>query len=447
MNPHATQTAALARFIVTSRFDTMPPKVRHAGKRALLNFLGTALGGAHDPAIDTAAAVLGPLSGPAAARVIGRNERFDMLTAAFLNAASGNVLDFDDTHHPTVIHPTSPIAPALLALAETHRMSGADLLHALVLGMEVACRLGNAVTTSHYIRGWHITSTCGAVGAAAASCRALALTEEQTVWALGLGANQACGLVECLGSMAKSVSVGNAARSGVVSALLARAGLTAAPQTLEGPRGFVPVMSDAPDPTRLTTDLGEHWEVMNNALKPYPSGVVLHPVVDACLELRAQQRIAPESIARVRVRGNPLLAQRADRPQPASGREAAVSAQHTVAVCFLFGAAGVAEYRDALTADPIVRDLGGRVSVDADPSIAVEGAQVTVELTSGSTHTATIAHALGSLAAPMSDTQLEAKVRGLAVQHGGDVPVARLIDTAWRLDLLADAASLLDLAA
>jgi 2-methylcitrate dehydratase PrpD len=440
-------TTRIAHFIAQSQWEDIPASVRHEAKRCLLNFMGAALGGARDEAIERAIAVMSPLAGPRQASVIGRPEGFDMLTAAFVNAASGNVLDFDDTHHPTVIHPTSPIAPPLLALSERQRLAGKLLLHALTLGIEVACRLGNAVTVQHYTRGWHITSTCGVVGAAAACAKILNLDAERTARALGLAANQACGFVESLGSMAKSVSVGNAARNGLFAALLAEQGYTAAPRTLEGPRGFVQVTSDAPDLGALTDRLGEHWEVTRNALKPYPSGVVLHPVIDACLALRAQAGIAARAITRVNVRGNPLLSQRADRPAPRSGREAAVSAQHTVAVCFLFGDAGVRRYTDECVNDPAVQALGAHVSVTDDPNCAVESAQVSVELTDGRTHSAHIAHALGSLSRPMSDLELEAKVRDLAASCIREGTVNAMIDTVWRLDGKDDASELLRLLA
>jgi 2-methylcitrate dehydratase PrpD len=434
-------TATLARFITDSSWGDIPERVKHEAKRALLNFMGAALGGSHDLAIEHAIAALGQFSGPPQASVIGRTQRFDLLNAAFLNAASGNVLDYDDTHHPTVVHPTSPVAPVLLALAEHAPMSGAGFLHALILGIETACRLGQTVSPQHYVRGWHITSTCGVVGAAAAAAKALHLDLEATTNALGLGANQACGLVESLGSMAKSLSVGNAARNGMLAAWLAREGFTAAPATLEGPRGFAHVMADDPRLRALTDGLGERWEVLNNALKPYPSGVVLHPVIDACLEIMLRHRPAPDQITRVIVRGNPLLRQRADRPVPRSGREASVSAQHSVAVCFLFGDAGVTRYTEACVRDPSVQRLGNRVHVEDDAALAVESAQVSVRMNDGATYNAYVAHALGSLARPMTDAQVETKVRTLAAPH--DLSVDQLIETVWRLDAHDDATAVL----
>lgn len=453
MNPPSPSTnasqespgARIARFVVDMRWDDLPATVRHAAKRCLLNFVGAAIGGAQDEAIERALGVLCALSGPPQAQLIGRRERVDMLTASFLNAASANVLDFDDTHHPTVIHPTSPVASSLLALSEVERVSGAALLTALALGIEVACRLGNVVTLRHYVRGWHITSTCAVVGAGAACAKLLGLDHGRTRHALGLAANQACGLVESLGSMAKSVSVGNAARNGLLAALLARNGYTAAAQTLEGPRGFVAVMSDEPDLAAMTDRLGTLWEIEHNALKPYPSGVVLHPVIDACLALH-QQGIAAEAIARVRVRGHPLLRQRADRPAPRSGREAAVSIQHSVAVCFLYGAAGVRQYDDHCAREAAVQALGARVEVEDDAQLAVEAAEVTVELNDGRRCTTHIAHALGSLARPMSDAEVEAKVRDLAAYRGCEAHIGRLIDAVWRLDEAPDVASALQCA-
>src|SRR5690242_13264975 len=154
-------TWRLADFVVTSRWEDIPNPVRREGVRSLLNFVGCALGGSHDEAVGLAASVLTPYFGPTQAAVIGRPERPDALNAAFLNAVSANVLEYDDTHLATVIHPMAPVAPAVFGLAELRRAAGEELLHALILGVETECRIGNAVSPSHYRRGWHITSTCG----------------------------------------------------------------------------------------------------------------------------------------------------------------------------------------------------------------------------------------------------------------------------------------------
>ncbi len=199
----------------------------------------------------------------------------------------------------TVIHPTAPVAPAALALAEQRGLSGAAMLHAFILGAEVACRIGNAVSPGHYARGWHITSTCGVFGSAAASAKLLGLDAAQTWNALGIAASQSAGIVENLPSAAKNVSVGNAARNGLFAALLAEQGYTAAPAAIEGALGWARAMGDDPVVAEITQDLGTRWEIQNNTYKPYPCGIVMHAVIDACLALRRNHALTAAEIAEV----------------------------------------------------------------------------------------------------------------------------------------------------
>src|SRR6204780_1147629 len=187
-------TERLGNFVIATRWSDLPAAVVHQAKRSLLNFFAVALTGCRNPTIEAALQSLALFSGGTQATLIGRRERIDALSAAFLNAAGANVLDFCDTHVPTAIHPTAPLAPALLALAEMQRVSGRDLILAFVLGQEVECRIGLAMSPSHYNKGWHITATCGVFGAAAGSGKLLSLTPAQMVWALGTAATQAAGL-------------------------------------------------------------------------------------------------------------------------------------------------------------------------------------------------------------------------------------------------------------
>src|SRR5437588_1839790 len=164
MRTEIAATRVLAEFLVASRWRDIPAVVRHEGVRSLLNFVGGALGGCRDEAMNLAARVLAPYFGASQATVIGRRERPDGLNAAFLNAVSANVLEYDDTHLATVIHPAAPVVPGLIALAEQRRVSGAELVHTLILRIEAECRIGLAVMPTHYRRGWHITATCGIFG-------------------------------------------------------------------------------------------------------------------------------------------------------------------------------------------------------------------------------------------------------------------------------------------
>jgi 2-methylcitrate dehydratase PrpD len=419
--------------------------VRHEGKRALANTLSSALAGSRDVSIDAMLRVQSSLSGSREATVIGRRERLDFMAAAFLNAAIANVEDFDDTHIPTIIHPSAVVAAALFAWAERRPTRGRDLLHAFVLGVDVECRIGNAVHPDHYRRGWHITATCGAFGAAAAIGKLLGLDETGMVWALGNASAQASGLVETLGTMAKSIGVGNAARHGIAAALFAEAGVSGPARPLEGPRGFVPVTSNTPNPDAITRDLGRTWEICRNTYKPYPCGVVLFPVIDGCLALRARHGVTPGRIAAVTVRGHPLLRERADRPDVTEGREARVSLQHSVAVAFIHGAAGSLQYTDRCVAEPPVQALRRRVTMHEDPELGVESVEIVVETTDGQRLVERVPHWHGSLARPLTDAEIEAKLRALAAEATPWCDVARLIDALWTLDRATDGAVLMAL--
>ncbi|HWP87531.1 MAG TPA: MmgE/PrpD family protein, partial [Burkholderiales bacterium] len=238
-------TKTLAQFVVDSRYDAIPEKVRHEAKRSVLNWLGCAIGASRHEGIDIALAALAGFSGPAQASLLGRGERLDIMHAALLNGISSHMFDFDDTHLKTVIHPSGPVASALLALAEYKPMSGADFLHAFILGVEVECRIGNAVYPSHYDIGWHITGTAGVFGAAAAVGRALKLNAQQMTWALGIAATQSAGLREMFGTMCKPFHPGRAAQNGMTAAFLASKNFTSSERGIEAPRGFANVLATA----------------------------------------------------------------------------------------------------------------------------------------------------------------------------------------------------------
>ncbi len=426
----------LGRFVAASRWEELSHAVRHEGKRSLLNFIGCALGVAHESPIEMALRVLLPVSGENRVTVLGRTENLDPLGAAFVNAIGGNLLDYDDTHLRTVIHPSAPVAPAALALAEQRGLSGAAMLHAFILGCEVECRIGNAVSPGHYARGWHITSTCGVFGAAAASAKLLGLDATQTWHALGIASSQSAGIIENLPSAAKNVSVGNAARNGMFAALLAEQGYTAAPAAIEGALGWARAMGDEPAVSEITGDLGERWELLSNTYKPYPCGIVMHSVVDACLALRPQ--VAPDDIAEIVVSGDQLLLDRGDRAV-ANERDARVSIHHCAAVALLFGAAGLKEFSEEIVHAPAVVALRGRATARLDATSPRGAATASVRTHDGRRLEATVLHAKGSMEQPLSDQEIEAKVRELASLEGIDA----LFAAAWQLDTLADIGPLL----
>lgn len=414
----------------------------HEAKRSILNFFATALGSAKDPAVSAALRTLQPFSGAATSSVIGRAEKLDAMGASFLNAVSANLLDFDDTHLDTIIHPAAPVAAPVLALAQARGFSGRDVLTAFILGVEIECRVGNSVSPNHYARGWHITSTCGVFGAAVACAKLLDLPAEQMSNAIGIAASQSAGIVENLPSAAKNVSVGNAARNGLFAALLAAEGYSASPRAIEGPLGWARAMGDEPDMARLTGGLGKSWEIAKNTYKPYPAGIVFHAVIDACFRLREKLSRRIEKIQSVTVQGSALLLARGDRIVR-NERDARVSIHHCAAIALLLGRAGVLEFEGAAVFQPDIVEMRRKVRAERDGSLPDGAARVMVRLASGETFEEIVTDAKGSLADPLSDRDIEAKLRDSARLGGSDWDVDRVIDHVWRLDALADVSSLM----
>lgn len=431
------------------QWESIAQNVRHEAKRSLLNYFGVGFAGSHDPTIGKLVSTYTGFSANQHASLIGRAERTDMLNAAALNAMSANVFDYDDTHLRTVIHPTAPIAAAVLAFTEVNRVSGRDFLQAVILGMEVECRIGNSISPYHYGRGWHITSTCGALGAAIAIGWLLRLTPVQLNWALGGAANQACGIVETLGTMAKSLSVGNAARNGMLSALLAAQNFDGPVAPLDGVRGFLNVMGEKPDLAGINDRFGEHWEMALNTYKPYPCGIVLNPVIEACLQLSTRQDVMHDLEKRlksVEVTGQKLLRDRTDRPGVKNGRESQVSAQHAVPVSLLRGRAGLAEFSDEAVNDPVVRALGEKVRFTIDETMSIDAAQVTLHFIGEPSVSVHVEQARGSTARPLTDKDLEEKFLTLSTQANTGCDQARLIQSVWEIETLDDAGTLMALA-
>jgi 2-methylcitrate dehydratase PrpD len=440
MLPRPGVTRNLARFIVETKWEDIPEQARHEAKRALLNFFAVAIAGCRTEPVELALETLAEFSGGKQATIVGRSERIDALGVAFLNAAGANVFDYCDTHLPTVVHPTAPLAPALLSLAELRRVTGPELLLAFVLGFEIECRIGGAVSPGHYPKGWHITSTCGVFGSAAGAAKLLGLNENQVVWTLGNASTQSAGLCECLGWPAKSVSVGNAARIGLFAALLAEKGFSGPAEPIAGAQGFLAAMGEPPNWAALTEGLGKSWEVNDNSLKPYPAGFVIHLLLDCALDWRRQH--PGVAVERVAVRGNPLLLQRTDRPQVATGREAQVSLQHAVAAALVLGKAGLDQFTDACVNDPAVKEMRRKVEVAGDPAISTIAVEMDFWTTDGKKHSVSTEAARGSSANPLKDSEIEQKLLDEARSWRPAHDIKPLIDAVWALDKSRDVSNL-----
>lgn len=435
-------TSKLAAYLVDARPEALPAAVREEAVRTFVNWVGCAVGGSRHEAVDAALAALVPFSGPPRASVLGRSERVDPLLASLLNGISSHVFDFDDTHLRTVIHPAGPVVSALLAFAEHQPVRGEDFLHALVLGVEVECRIGNAVFPAHYDIGWHITGTAGVFGAAAAVGKLLDLDPRRMAWALGLAATQPVGLREMFGSMTKSFHPGRAAQNGMTAALLAAKGYTSSEQALEAGRGWLNVLSVRHDSREITEGLGSRYEISVNSYKPFACGIVIHPVIDACLQLRARESLDADAVRSVQLRVHPLVLELTGKTEPRSGLEGKFSVFHAAAVALREGDGGERQFSDRAVLDPAVVALRRRVAAVVDPSLQADAAHVEIELSAGRRLQLHVEHAIGSRHRPMSHSDLEHKFTGLSEDVLGQARTRRLLDACWNVEHVEDVAAI-----
>jgi 2-methylcitrate dehydratase PrpD len=347
-------TRSLAAWVRGCQPSDIPDNVRREGVRTFFNWLGCAVGGASHETVDRALSAVVPFSGPATSTVIGRSERLDVLHAALVNGISSHVLDYDDTHLKTIIHPAGPVASALLAVAEARPVSGADLLHALIIGVEVECRIGNSVYPEHYDRGWHITGTAGVFGAAAAVGKLIGLDEQRLTWALSLAATQSSGLREMFGTMTKSFHPGRAAQNGAFAAFLAEAGFDSSERGIEAPRGFANVLSTKQDYSEILDGLGARWEAALNSYKPFACGIVIHPTIDGCIQIRDELGASVNEIEAVELTTHPLVLELTGKREPRTGLEGKFSVYHSAAAALLRGDGSPAAFTDELVNEPRV---------------------------------------------------------------------------------------------
>jgi 2-methylcitrate dehydratase PrpD len=432
-------TRVLARYIVDAKYDDLPANVRKEGVRTLLNWVGVAVGGSRHETVDIAVSALAPFSGPEQASLFGRDERFDIMNAAFINGVSSHIFDYDDTHLKTVIHPAGPVASAILALAEMRPVSGPDFLNALVLGVETECRIGNAVYPNHYDVGWHITGTAGVFGSAAATGKLMGLSEQQMVWALGLAASQPVGLRESFGSMNKSFNPGRAAADGLFAAILASKNFTSSNAMIEAKRGWANAISTKQDYSQIIDGLGARYEAALNTYKPFACGIVMHPAIDAAIELRNENNLTADRIKAIDMKVNPLVLELTGKTAPKTGLEGKFSIYHAVAIALIEGAGGEKQFTDRAVNDPAVVALRAKVNPVVDPSIKPEQVEMTIVLDDGRRLNRRIEHAVGSLEKPMSDADLERKFLDLADGVLPETQAKRVMDMCWKVEALDNA--------
>src|ERR1700687_3853884 len=300
-----TLTKTLCGYLAAAQFGDLSAAAMHQARRGVLDWIGCALAGSGHKTITTLLDVLQEVSGRPQATVLGRKLRLGLRDAPLANGQMGHVLDFDDTHMGgVVLHASSPLLAALLALAERAPVSGAELMLAYATGFEAGVRSGRTAP-GHHKGGWHLTGTLGSIAAGVAGGKLIKLDDQRLTYALGIAATQAGGMQQNRGTMCKSFHAGKAASNGVLAALLAERGFDSTQEVIEGKKGFARIYSDVAEPEHLTAGLGGRWLIETNGHKPYACGVVLHPLIDAVIALRNREAIDPASVSEVSLRVHP----------------------------------------------------------------------------------------------------------------------------------------------
>jgi 2-methylcitrate dehydratase PrpD len=421
-------TAYVADFIVNTRDTDVPGEVMDLAKKSVLDGLGLALCGSVARSGEIVRNYLqsnGLVStGPRAATVIGSSLKAPARFAAFANAVGIHADDYDDTQlavagdrvYGLLTHPTAPVLPAVLAAAETRSLSGKELMLAYNLGVEVECKIAEAIDPRHYEDGFHSTGTAGALGATAGMAKAYGFERARILTALGIGASEAAGLRENFGTMTKPFHAGRASESGVVAADFAALGWTAADDILEAPRGYFHAEGGGFDPNAIMGKLGKSWTFVSPgvSIKPFPSGSLTHPGMTAMLALIREHGIKADQVERVRVGANRNSPNALIHHQPKDNLQAKFSMEFCMAALLLYGKAGLSEFTDEVVNRPEVREMIGRVDFGVDPVAEAAGYNkmttiIQIRLRDGRTISGRADVAKGNPANPMSYEEVAAK--------------------------------------
>ncbi len=404
-------TARLAALGDPITFAALPDEIAEVARHCVLDWLACTIAGAAEPLATILRAEVVASDTSSDATIVGTGERASALTAALVNGATSHALDFDDTHEALLGHPTVPVLPALAALAEREGRNGADLLAALVAGIEVECRLGALLGTAHYAQGWHNTATLGTFGAAAACAHMLGLDAVQTRHALGLAGTQAGGLKSGFGTMAKALHAGKAAQNGLLSALLARGGYTANPDIVETAQGFAACLAAGVvlDPAVLDGWEGR-WMTRDVLFKYHAACYLTHAPINAVSELRAELAGGgAEEVEAIEIRIEPAALRVCNIAEPQTGLEGKFSLRATAAMTLLgHDMADLATYSDERVTEGSVVAVRDRVTVIGDERVPFMQASVAMRLRDGRSLRA---EADCSVAAPDLAGQWDALVR------------------------------------
>ena len=378
----------LAEYSLEMTYEKLPPEVVSFTKLCILDYFGSAIAGSDKIPVQMISDLVKEIGGTEQATLF-TGGKSSVLNAALVNGATSHIVELDDIHKGSIVHAATVVIPAALAIAEWKKLSGKELITAIVIGYEVCFRIGEAVSPSHYYY-WHNTATCGTFGAAIAAAKLLHLTKEEMIYALGNAGTQAAGLWEFIvdGAMTKQLHTGKAAMNGVMSALLAQKGFTGPSKILEGDRGFFKAMSEDYDSSKITSGLGKEFKILENSFKIHASCRHTHHAIDLLIEIFNERQPILEEIDSIIVKTYKGAIDITDNDDPQTEYASKFSLQFCSALAILKGSAGLADFNETNLWNSEIRELTKKVKVILDPQINASypeqwGATVELILTNG----------------------------------------------------------------
>jgi 2-methylcitrate dehydratase PrpD len=433
-------TEILSEFVVATKYENFPEKTVNIAKLSLLDFYGSTIAGSSTKAGKIFLDSLCDLDGKGESTILGNGNKTTSLIAAFINAGCCHILEFDDIHKGSTVHPGAPIMPVCVALAEKHNLSGKRLIEAIVTGYEIAIRIGEAVNPSHYYY-WHNTGTCGVFGAAAAAGKLLDLNKTQLVHALGNAGSIAAGLWEFIseGAMTKHLHPANAAKNGIIVSLLAKKGFTGSKYILEGKKGFFNAMAKNADKNKIINDLGVSYKIDENCFKLYPSCRHTHPPIDAILLLKEKYNIKTSEIKKIMIETYSATLEIASNCNPKSIYEAKFSVPYCVAIALSFGKPKLEHFKDELINDKIIKKIIEKTDLVLSSTIEKEypnkwPAKAIVITNENKTFEEYVEYPIGDFENPADEQMLIEKNRDLLRPIIGDGITDKVINTILEID-------------
>lgn len=420
-------TDYVAGFVCETSLKDVPADVMELGKKSMLDGIGLAISGSVAKSGELVRQHLKSLGIPTgSATVFGSNIKTAPRFAAFANGVGIHADDYDDTQlavakdrvYGLLTHPTAPALPSAIAKGEALNASGAEVFLAYQLGVEVECKISEAINPRHYQTGFHSTATCGTFASASAAGKLMGLNKETMLRALSIAGSQSAGLRENFGTMTKPFHAGRSSESGIVAAEFAQIGWTAAPTILEAPRGFFSAAGGGYDPKAIDGVLGKPWTFASPgvSIKPHPSGSLTHPGMTEMLRLIKEHGIKADQVVSVKVGTNHNMPNALIHHRPTNELQAKFSMEFCMAILLLEGRAGLSEFTDEVVMRPDVQAMIKKVDFGVDPEAEAAGFHkmttiITITLTDGKVIRGSADFGRGSPAMPMTYDEVADKFR------------------------------------